>query len=49
MLRSLLKSRLAPQHVRHVKLEFAVGVDDALLALLDGCSLLSLNLNACQK
>lgn len=29
--------------------EFAVGVDDAGVALLAGCSLLSLNLNACQK
>lgn len=29
--------------------EFAVGVDDAGVALLAGCPLLSLNLNACQK
>lgn len=37
------------QHLRHVNLEFAAGVDDAKLLVLQPCRLESLNLNACQR
>mmetsp|Transcript_12853 Transcript_12853/g.38789 ORF Transcript_12853/g.38789 Transcript_12853/m.38789 type:complete len:241 (-) Transcript_12853:3108-3830(-) len=43
--------RVSPhrQHLRHVNLEFGLGIDDAVLSLLAGIPLLSVNLNACQK
>lgn len=49
LLSQLLCSPLAQAHLRHVKLEFAVGIADSVLAELRGIALESLNLNACQK
>lgn len=49
VLQHLLRHPAARQHLRSLKLEFAVGVDDAVLGALRGCALESLNLNACQK
>lgn len=49
LLRQLLRHPAVAQHLRSLKLEFAVGVDDAVLAAAAGCTLDSLNLNACQK
>lgn len=48
----LLSDLRAPsfhKHLRHVILEFAKGVDDLTIAPLSCCSLLTLNLNACQR
>lgn len=41
--------QLYQQHLRHVNLEFAAGVDDENLAALHNCCLETLNLNACQR
>ena len=49
LLPQLLHSPAARQHLRHLVLEFAVGISDDVLAGLDGASLQSLNLNACQQ
>lgn len=41
--------QLYHQHLRHVNLEFAAGVNDKNLTALHKCNLESLNLNACQQ
>ena len=49
LLSQLLRSPPARQHLRHLVLEFAVGISDDVLAGVSGSSLQSLNLNACQQ